>query len=278
MKQAIVIDSSREIPVELATNADIYPLGYSLQDSKGQIYRERIHTHELNTAELVSIVNKDKKAQIFAPNIKDFVELYTFLAEEYDSLISIHSSQFTPAVFEHALVAKKMVSGIIIDVVDSQTIGPAAGLFTAELVGFLPIAKSINDIRKKAIELNKYIHSFTVTDCNNLQQVSEVKGSSSKGFSLSFKNYNLYHYFHTNWELVSNNKNSRTLFKDIHGKMNLVHKTKEIKQIYYSSSTSFNKDTKDVLRRIRKVNKTETNQSLISRYLFGRDYSSIAFL
>jgi hypothetical protein len=278
MKQAIVIDSSREIPSKYTNNKDIFPLGYSLQDSKGQIYQERIHTHELNTAELLSIVNNDKKTQIFAPSIKEFVELYTFLAEEYDSLISIHSSQFTPAVFEHALVAKKMVSGISIDLIDSPTIGPAAGLFVAELVDFIPKAKTINDIRKKSIELNRYIHSFTVTECDLLGEICEKKGASSKGFPLTPKSYNLYHYTHSDWEKVSNNRNSRTLFKDLYGRMSIERKNKGINQIFYSSSTSFMRDAKDVLRRIRKVDKTETSQSLISRYLFGRDFSSIAFL
>ncbi|MHA1199082.1 MAG: DegV family protein [Candidatus Heimdallarchaeaceae archaeon] len=278
MKQAIVIDSSREIPSELYNNQDIFPVGYAIEDSNEQIILERAHAHELQTARLISVVNQDKKAKIFAPHIKEFVELYTFLAEEYESLISIHSSYFTPAVFEHALVAKKMVSGIAIDLVDSPLIGSAAGLFAAELVNFVPNAKNINDIRKKAIDLNKSIKSYVITENEHLIRDDTDRTNQQSNFPLSMKNYNLYHYSHTKWEHISSNRNSRNLFREIHERITSTGKTKKIKQAYFSSSPNFMRDTKEVIRRIRKASKTETEQSLISRYLLGKEYSSIAFL
>ncbi len=275
MKQAIVIDSSRELPQELYENEHIFPVGYSIKDSKEQIFIEREYSHKLCTEELISVVNGDKKTQIYAPNIKEFVELYTFLAEDYDSLISIHSSYFTPAVYEHALVAKKIVSGITIDLVDSQTIGPAAGLFAAELINFLPTAKSINDIRKKAIDLNKTITSYIITESDQLIREDKNKG---KTFPFLLKNYNLYNYSHSNWDIVSTDRKSHNLFRDMSNRINAASKTKKIKHVYYSTSPSLIRDTKEVLRRIRRVSKTETKQSLISRYLLGKEYSSIAFL
>ncbi len=278
MKQAIVIDSSREIPLELYRNEHIFPVGYSIEDSKKESHYERESVDKLHTDELISIINGDKKARIFAPNIKEFVELYTFLAEEYDSLISIHSSYFTPAVYEHALVAKKMVSGITIDLVDSPTIGSAAGLFTSELIKFIPKASTINDIRKKAIDLNRNINAYTITENDKL--VKEVKDRENvlKSSSFPLKNYNLYHYFHTNWEIISTNRKSKNLFKDINSRINLTNKTKEITKVFYSTSSNHIRETKETLRRIRKVEKTETHQSIISRYLLGKDFSSIAFL
>lgn len=278
MKQAIVIDSSREIPLELYRNEHIFPVGYSIEDSKKEFHYERESVDNLHTDEMISVVNGDKKARIFAPDIKEFVELYTFLAEEYDSLISIHSSYFTPAVYEHALVAKKMVSGITIDLVDSPTIGSAAGLFTSELIKFIPKASTINDIRKKAIDLNRNINAYTITENDKL--VKEVKDRENvpKSSSFPLRNYNLYHYFHTNWEIISTNRKSRNLFKDVNSRINLTSKTKEISKVYYSTSSNHVRETKETLRRIRKVEKTETHQSLISRYLLGKDFSSIAFL
>ena len=278
MKQAIVIDSSREIPLELYRNEHIFPVGYSIEDSKKEFHYERESVDNLHTDEMISVVNGDKKARIFAPDIKEFVELYTFLAEEYDSLISIHSSYFTPAVYEHALVAKKMVSGITIDLVDSPTIGSAAGLFTSELINFAPKASNINEIRKKAIDLNRNINAYTITENDKL--VKEVKDRENvpKSSSFPLRNYNLYHYFHTNWEIISTNRKSRNLFKDVNSRINLTSKTKEISKVYYSTSSNHVRETKETLRRIRKVEKTETHQSLISRYLLGKDFSSIAFL
>ncbi len=278
MKQAIVIDSSREIPLELYKEEQIFPVGYSIEDSKGQIYSEREHTHSLNTGRLMSIVNQDKKANIFAPNIKEFVELYTFLAEEYDSLISIHSSLFTPSVYEHALLAKKMVSGITIDLVDSPTIGPASGLFTAELVKFIPDAKNINEIRKKAIELNKRISAYTITENDNLVKEGKGKVNTQKTFPFSFTNHNLYHYFHTQWTNISQDRKAHNLFKEANHRINIVSKTKEVESIFYSSSSKYTKNTKDIIRRFRKVPKTETKQSIISYYVLGKEYASVAFI
>ncbi|MCE7741411.1 MAG: hypothetical protein GOP50_03045, partial [Candidatus Heimdallarchaeota archaeon] len=265
MKQAIVIDSSREIPQDLYNNPNIFPVGYAIEDSQEQVFSERTHAHELQTEELISVVNQDKTAKIFAPNIKEFVELYTFLAEEYESLISIHSSYFTPAVYEHALVAKKMVSGITIDLVDSPTIGPAAGLFAAELVNFIPDAKNINDIRKKAIELNKNIYAYVITENEHLIRENTDRNNQERSFPFSQKNYILYHYSHSNWEIISTNRNSRNLFREKHDRINITSKTKKIKQVYYSSNASLMKDTKEVAKRIRKASRTETKQSLISR-------------
>lgn len=278
MKQAIVIDSSREIPQELLENENIYPVGYLIEDSKGAIFREREHIKRLQTENLVTLVNKDRKARIYSPSIKDFVELYTFLAEEYESLISIHSSYFTPIVFEHALLAKKMVSGLTIDLIDSQTMGPASGLFTSELIKFIPGANNINDIRKKAIDLNKHISSYTITTNEVLVKETKEKSSWMKGLPFSSKNFYLYHYFHTNWDNISSNKKAHHLFKEMNNRISITNKTKEINQIYYSSSSGFMPETKDIVKRIKKIPKTETTQSLISRFLLGRDYSSIAFL
>ena len=278
MKQALVIDTSREIPFESYKNENIFPVGYRIEDSKGQIYSEREHIHSIHTNDLISVLNEDKKAQIYAPSIKDFVELYTFLAEEYNSLVSIHSSYFTPAVFEHALIAKKMVSGITIDLIDTPTISSAAGIFTCEMAKFIPQAKNINDIRKRAIDLNKNIVSYTITQNENLMEEEKGNISKNKILPFVFKNYILYHYFHSQWNIVMNNRILKNVFREMTNRINLSLKTKEISYVFYSFSSIFKKESKDVLRKFRKISKTETLQSLISRYLLGKDFISIAFI
>lgn len=278
MKPAIVIDTSREIPREFYDVYNIFPIGYSFVDSKGQKYEEQLHIHEFQTSKLVSKANKDKKANIYSPNIKDFVELYTYLSEDFDTIISIHSSLFTPVVFENALVAKKMVSEISIDVIDSPTFGSSSGLFVEELAKIVCGAKTINTIRKEAITLNKYINSYVLSRNLNLIAEGEAKIQSIFGLKSQLEPYVIHHYFHGSWEIERTNRNFKTLFKDIKTGLELIYQAKEMKSIYYSTNQRFEKEIEDILESFTIPNVRKTPDSLPKYYLLGNNYFEIAFI
>ncbi len=278
MKPAIVIDSSSELPQKLYPKYNIFPLGYVVRDSNNETHKERTQVQTLQTSKLLSIICNDKSAQFFAPSIKDFVELYTFLSEEFDSIISIHSSFATPVVFENALVAKKLVSEISIDVIDTHTLGSSSGLFVEELAKFIVEAKNINEIRKETISLDKHINSFIITKNENLNLTGLEKIDWRKSLTTSFKTYSLYNYFHTNWNILSNSRNTQKLFYKIQEKLAVISKTKDLKNVFYSSSKNFSKDTKSILNKMRKIPKTETKPSLVAYYLLGDNSFDISFI
>ena len=278
MNTAIVIDSSTQISHKLYSKYNIYPLGYVIKDSNNEIHHERDKIQTLETKKLLSIISKDKQAELFAPSIKDFVEIYTFLAEEFDSLISVHSSLATPVVFENALVAKKMVSEITIDVIDTHTLGSSSGLFVEELSKFISTAKNINEIRKEAINLDKHINSFVISRNEHLNSDELKKIEWRKSLTMSFKSFFLYNYFHTNWSPISDNRNTKNLFNDIQEELEVITRTKDLKIIYYSYSSNFSSDAKTILNRLKKSQQTESDQSLVASYLLGNNYFDISFI
>ena len=278
MKPAIVIDTSREIPREFYDVHNIFPIGYFLVDSKNNKHKEQLHIHDFQTRELISKASKDKKSTIYSPSIKDFVELYTYLAEDFDTLISIHSSFFTPVVFENALVAKKMVSDISIDVIDTPTFGSSSGLFVEELAKTISGATTINKIRKEAITLNKYINSYVLSRNLKLTAGGEEKIQSPLNLKTSFDPYVTHHYFHGHWEVYRTNRNFKTLFKDIKTGIELIYQAKEIKSIYYATNPKFEKEIEDILDSFTIPNVRRANNSLLKYYLIGNNYFEIAFV
>ncbi|MCG3216389.1 MAG: DegV family protein [Candidatus Heimdallarchaeota archaeon] len=278
MKTAVVIDTSRELNQELYTLYNVYPIGYIVEDSKGKTHNERSQIQKINTSELISLVKRDNNARIFAPNIKEFVELYTYLAEEYDSLISIHSSLVTPAVFDNALVAKKLVSEIKIDIIDTHTLGAASGLFVEELVKFILEAKNINTIRKESINLNKHINSFILSKNDQLTTIGLRSSSMFSFLTSSFRPYTLYQYFHNNWKELRKSRSVRTLFDEIRNSAEIVKKTKDIHNIYYSSSWEFNRELKSVLKILSDSKSDESPHSLVTYFLLGKNYFDFAFI
>jgi fatty acid-binding protein DegV len=277
MKPAIVIDTSREIPREFYDVHNIFPIGYFLVDSKNNKHKEQLHIHDFQTQNLISKADKDKKSSIYSPSIKDFVELYTYLAEDFDTLISIHSSFFTPVVFENALVAKKMVSDISIDVIDTPTFGSSSGLFVEELAKTISGAETINKIRKEAITLNKYINSYVLSRNLKLTAEGEEKIQLTKGLKSSLDPYVIHHYFHGNWEVDRTNRNFKKLFKDIKTGIELIYQAKEIKSIYYATNPKFEKEIEDILDTFTIPNVRRATDSLLKYYLIGNNFFEIAF-
>jgi fatty acid-binding protein DegV len=278
MKPAIVIDTSREIPYDLYDVHNIYPIVYYVLNSDNEKINERIDIQLLQTPKLISTLKRDRKSKIFAPSIKDFVELYTYLSEEFDTLISIHSSLHTPAVFENALIAKKMVSEISIDIIDSPTLGSSAGLFVEELGKIISGAKNINEIRKEAINLNKYIHSYVLSRNVNLTSEGESKIKSQTSLKKFLNPYVIHHFFHGEWDETKKGRSSNVLFKDMKNGLEIVYKAKELKSIYYSSTSEFEKEIEDILGSFTIPNVRKTPVSLIKHLLLGKNYCEIAFI
>ncbi|MHA1418999.1 MAG: DegV family protein [Candidatus Heimdallarchaeaceae archaeon] len=278
MNAAIVIDTSREIPEKWYNLYNIYPVGYVIEDSSGQKHGERIQIQSVRTPELVELICEDRKSNLLAPSIKDFVEIYTYLSENYDSIISLHSSNITPAVFENALVAKKLVSEIDIDIIDSHTFGASSGIFAEELAKFLMEAKNINEIRKEAISLNKHISSIILSKNDQLSTIGLRKGSWHTAFTSSFRPYVLYQELYGKWETVKRGRNINSFVNEIIKRVEIVNQAKELKSVYITHYGSLSKNVRKIKDIVSNTNIVESSPSLVTHHLLGRNYIDFAFL
>jgi fatty acid-binding protein DegV len=277
MNTAIVIDTSREVPSKLYEIFNIYPLGYVIEDSKGNKYEERTKIQEIQTSKLLSVIKKDKKSKLLAPSIKDYVELYTYLAEEYKSLISIHSSLSTPAVFENAIVAKKIVSDVNIDIIDTQTLGTSSGIFIEELAKKIPESENINEIRKEAIRLDKKITSYILTRSDQLSNLRVGKIKKTSSLISSLKPYIFYQFSYGKWSEEGKNRSSKILVEEIKERVNEIKNIKEIKNFYYSSDREFSKGINPILKVFKNDNFEKITPSLVSYFLLGKESFNFSY-
>ncbi|MHA1550986.1 MAG: DegV family protein [Candidatus Heimdallarchaeaceae archaeon] len=278
MNTAIVIDTSREIPNQWYSLYNIYPVGYVIEDSNGQRHIERTQIQTVRTPELVKLVSEDRNSALLAPSIKDFVELYTYLSENFEAIVSLHSSNITPAVFENALVAKKLVSEVDIDIIDSHTFGASSGIFVEELAKFIMEAKNINEIRKEAISLNKHISSIILSKNDQLNTIGLRKGTWHTAFTSTFRPYVLYQESYGKWETVKRGRNIKSFVNEIIKRVEIVNRAKEIKTAYITHHGALSRNVRRIKDIVSNTSIVETNPSLVTHYLLGKNYIDFAFL
>ncbi|MHA1304377.1 MAG: DegV family protein [Candidatus Heimdallarchaeaceae archaeon] len=278
MEVAIVTDTSREIPHEYFQAYNIFPLGYYLQDSTGKIFPERHSIYELQTDKLLDIVHKDKNATLFSPTLKDFVELYTFLAEDFSHIISFHSSMFTPVVFENALLAKKLVAEISVDVIDTHTFGCSSGLVLEQLAKAIFKAKSINMIRKESLSLHNRIQSLLATRNDKFGIVGLRKSSWLTNIGLKLKPWSLYHLLHDDWSCIKTTRVPKNLVEETERRIKTLMQAKDLTQVYYYASDKMRRETKGIMETLEDLNLTKTSYSLVSYFLASDEVFDIALI
>ncbi len=274
MDIAIVSDSSRKLAPKMYSEYNIFPLGYYLEDSKGKLHVERKTIWDLKTEELIKIAYSDKKAKLFAPTLKDYVELYTYLGEKYDHIISLHSSLFTPAVFENAILAKKLVSEIPIDVLDTKTFGCAANLLLEKLALSVAEKDNINEIKKEFFSLQNRIISIIVTKDDNFQIIGLKKASWIENI-VRIKPWALYNFIHNEWKKSKTARGQKGLLKEAHKKLEAITKTKDLTAIYYYSSGILEKETETFLENYSEYYPRGCGFSLVSYYLLSNNVFDI---
>ncbi|MHA1778025.1 MAG: DegV family protein [Candidatus Heimdallarchaeaceae archaeon] len=278
MKSAIVVDTSVEVQPDMFNYYDIYPIGYVVVDSKGSKYCERETIRNLRTAELRSLLNADRKAQLLAPSLKDFVELYTYLAEEFDHITSIHSALFTPAVFENAILAKKLVSGASIDIIETHCFGSASGLFLEQLARVISGAKRINEIRKAAINYNRSIEAYIIARQDLLHIVGLRKTTWLTGITATIRPFVLYHFYNGQWEEVIRARNTKGMIEHINKRLELIKNVKSIQRVGVSYTSDFAQEKESLLKSLSNIKMVTYEPSLIIYYLLNKSYVSIAFV
>jgi len=278
MDIAIVTDTSRALPPNLYKLYNIYPLGYYLEDYKGKIFEERVSAQEVQTEKLLTIAEKNKNAQLYSPTVKDFVELYTFLEEEFDHIISFHSSLFTPIVFENAILAKKVVSDITVDILDTYSFESSSGLILNQLAKKIQDAESINEIRKESFSLHARTHSQLLTKNDQLNKIGLRRVTFLSNIKSAFVPWNLYLFKQSNWDLAKNSRSMKSLQSEMETRLISLEKSKDLKFCYYSSSKKLNKEVEGLLEKLDNLYVEKTPQSLVSYFLTSEYSMNISVL
>jgi DegV family protein with EDD domain len=153
-KVAIVTDSTSDIPKEIAEqlNITIVPLMVTFGDESFLDDGKEITIDEFYKR----IRTSDKLPTTTQPTPNDFIEVYSKLLEENDSVISIHISKKMSGTVNSAELAKKQLPGKDIEVVDSQLVHFPLGFLIIKAANLMQegktkeeILKGINDFKPK---------------------------------------------------------------------------------------------------------------------------------
>ena len=123
-KIAIVTDSTAYIPNENLRDLPVFtiPLHVIWGDD---MYRDNVDiTQEVFYKRLGSSKTMPSTSQ---PSPQEFAELYKTVAKDYDEILSIHISSQLSGTFDSAIQAKKILSNLKIEVIDSKSTSMGLG-------------------------------------------------------------------------------------------------------------------------------------------------------
>lgn len=122
----VVTDSSSDIPPELAQELDItvIPLYVRFGD---EVYRDGV---DISADQFYDKLAQSRRLpQTSTPSPGDFAKIYSQLAAETDSILSIHLSTRYSSALNAAMVAKDYVpEGCTVQVIDSKSVSMGCGL------------------------------------------------------------------------------------------------------------------------------------------------------
>jgi DegV family protein with EDD domain len=125
---ALVTDSDCDLPEEIMEKYQIYFLPISIFFGDNH-YLDKITITPNNFYEMLN--ESELYPTTSQPNVKDFVNLYTFLCSHYDSIISIHLSKELSGTWKSSHTAADQVSrecGKEISVINSRQLSGSLGL------------------------------------------------------------------------------------------------------------------------------------------------------
>jgi DegV family protein with EDD domain len=116
---AVVTDSTADLPDEWRARFGIEVVPLKVMFGS-ETFRDRV---DLTNAEFFErLAASSKLPTTSAPSPGEFAEVYTRLAKEYESCISIHIGSQLSATAEAARVGAQAVEGLKVEVIDSETV------------------------------------------------------------------------------------------------------------------------------------------------------------
>jgi len=184
-KIALVTDSACDLPADYIDENLIHvvPVKVSFGNS---VFLDKLTISPDYFIELLQ--SKNTHPRTSQPSPGDFTNLYRFLLDHYDSIISIQVTGASSGTYQNAVKAAQQFSGRKISVIDSQTVSGAIGLLAREAVSMIDqglaheyIVEQIEKIKTKT-KLFVNIPSLKFMVKNG--RISKAKGLLAKFLNL----------------------------------------------------------------------------------------------
>jgi DegV family protein with EDD domain len=186
MKIGIVTDSTVDLKQDLLfkNNIEVIPLSVQFGNNT---FKDGI---DLSSDEFFSKLTKvDSLPGTSQPPLALFLEKYKEMAENYDTIISIHVSSALSGTYETAKLASKQLPDTDIITVDSATISLGLGFLTLLAAKLAQSAHSVEEILNKIEKTKeKLLLYFTVDEFTYMEQGGRI--GKAKAFIGSILNIN----------------------------------------------------------------------------------------
>ncbi len=152
---AIVTDSTCDLPGELLDRYPIYPVSLAVTFGEDQFLDKKTIAPDQFYRMLEELGEDEEFPSSSQPSVGQFKETYSFLLENYDSIISLHISGGLSGTVEAARKAANEVDEEKISVVDTKQLSTSLGLLVREVAKELKPESNRTDLVELARDLSK---------------------------------------------------------------------------------------------------------------------------
>lgn len=182
----IVTDSTADLPQGLADQLDIAVVPLKVHFGE----EEYLDWVELDSECFFDKLTKSKiMPRTSQPSPADFEAVYKRVGEDSDSIISIHISSHLSGTYQSATIARSMLGGMDIEVVDSKVTSMALGIVVVEAARAAKAGKSKEEIMAQVYDqLTRVTIYFGVDTLEYLQKNGRIgKAAALLGGLLNVK-------------------------------------------------------------------------------------------
>ncbi|GAA0449967.1 DegV family protein [Alkalibacillus silvisoli] len=182
MKTAVLTDSTAYIPQEQLDQWNIYmvPLSVTFGDES---YRELL---DITTKEFYEKVEVEKELpKTSQPSVGDFTTKFEEIAENYDTVISIHLSSGISGTYQAAVSAGDMIEGLEVYPFDSEISCMVQGFYVLEAAKMAQDGATPDEILDRLKVMKEDMKAyFMVDDLSHLARGGRLSGAQAMVGSL----------------------------------------------------------------------------------------------
>ncbi len=156
----IVTDSTADLPEKLVNDYNIAVVPLKVIFDGKVVYRDGV---DISTEQFYQrLVEKRETATTSQPTPGEFVSVYTSLSAK--SIISIHLSSLMSGTSQSARIAREMIPGADIEVVDSESASMGLGLIVLEAARAAARGMTKGEILKIISDLKARLQAYFIVD------------------------------------------------------------------------------------------------------------------
>ncbi len=155
---ALVTDSSCDLPIEWIEKYHIHLVPVLIHIGE-ESYRDR---EEISARDFYHYLKSDQqRLRTSQPPVASFISLYKKLAEQYETILSIHLSEALSGTVQGArLAARELGDAVEIAVVNSRSTSAGLGLIVHEAARMIESGLPLTEIRDKIEEVAQRVRFF----------------------------------------------------------------------------------------------------------------------